>query len=75
MLYAHVQLFLKTLALMCLLVKFPRFCPPQSMFKIINAEMTPKKARAKRAHIFFKSYLTLYVMCVVFFDENWTFLK
>ena len=25
MLYAHVQQFLKTLALMCLLVKFPRF--------------------------------------------------
>jgi len=44
------------------------------MFKFTNAEMTPQKARPKQARAK-KSYLTLYVMCVVFLDENWTFLK
>jgi len=72
MLYAHVQYFLKTLGLMCLLVKFSRFWFPQilkSMFKFINAEMSPKSASEASAQ-FLKSYLTLFVMCVVFFDEN-----
>ena len=39
------------------------------MFKFINAEMSPKSASEASAQ-FLKSYLTLFVMCVVFFDEN-----
>ena len=44
MLHAHVQSFLQTLALMFLLVRIPSIRPPKSMFKFINAEMTPKSA-------------------------------
>jgi len=35
MLHAHVQSFLKTLVLVCLLVKFPRFWPPQKKFNFL----------------------------------------
>jgi len=44
------------------------------MYKFINAEMTPKK-REQIERVIFYSYLTLYVTCVVFFNDNWTFLK
>jgi len=60
MLHARVLLFLKTSAFMCLLVKFLYFDLPQSMFKFINAKITPKKRERS------ESRFTLYVMCVVF---------
>ena len=56
-----------------MLARFPIFDLPKSMFRFINAEMTPKK-RERSEHTK-NSYLTLYVTCVVFLDENWTFLK
>jgi len=37
--------------------------------------MTPKSASEASAQMFFQSYLTFYVTCVVFLDENWTFLN
>jgi len=50
MVHAHVQSFLKTLALMCLLVKFPSFDLQKSMFKFINAKIKQKKReRSDRA--------------------------
>jgi len=55
----HVQSFLKTLALMCLLAKFPRFWPP----KKVRGKRAGKKIRA----IF---YLTLYVTCVMFLHSG-----
>jgi len=39
--HMYVQLFLKTLSTVFVLVKLTRFCIPKSMFKFINAEMTP----------------------------------
>ena len=44
------------------------------MFKFLNAEIA-QKTRAKRARNLFWSYLTKFVTCDVFLDENWTFLK
>jgi len=59
MLRAHVQSFLQTLNLVCLL-----------MFMLINAEMTPKRhERSDRAKIL--DCFTLYVTFAVVFDENW----
>jgi len=44
MLHAHVHLFLQTVALMRLFVKFPCvFYLPKSMFKFFNAETTYKR--------------------------------
>jgi len=43
MLRAHVQSFLQTLNLVGLLVRFPSFLYPKSMFMLINAEMIPKR--------------------------------
>jgi len=45
---------------------------PKSI-KFINADITPKKREEASAQ-FLTSYLTLYVTCVVFLDENWSFL-
>ena len=42
MLHAHVQSFLQMLALMSLLLDFLVFYLPKSMFKFINAEITPR---------------------------------
>jgi len=49
MLHAHVQTFLQTLNMTCLLVRFPSFRYPE--IKVyVNAEMTPKmRERSERA--------------------------
>ena len=59
---------MKTLGLMCLLVKFPRFWPTQilkSMFKFRNAEMSPKSASVASTQFFLELFdFVCYVCCV-----------
>jgi len=54
MLQAHLQLFWKTLALMCLLVKFPRFWPPYINVYVYKCWNDANKVRAKRARTHFR---------------------
>jgi len=72
--HAHVQSFLKTLVLMCMLARFPIFWPPQINVEVYKCWNDPKKRKRSECPQT-ESYLTLYVTCVVFLDENWTFLK
>jgi len=69
MLRAHVQSFLQTLNLVCLLVRFPSFRYPQMNVYVNKCCNDPQKARALRAQKTFKSYLTLYVTFDVVLDE------
>jgi len=71
MLHAHVQSFLTTLALMCLLDNFLDVELRKTSFKFINAEMTQKSASetsAQKIELIFN--LTLYVTCVVFLHSG-----
>jgi len=71
---ARVQSFLQTSIFVCFcLLDFLVFDIPKSMFMLINAAMTPQKARAKWARENFKVFLTLFVAFAVVLDENWNF--
>ena len=74
MLHAHVQSFLKRYLWCVCLLNFLDFDLHKAMFKFVNADLTQKSASEASAQIF-ESYLTYYATCVVFLDENWTFLK
>ena len=71
MLHAHVQSLLQSLNLVCLLVRYPSFRYPRSMFMLLNAEMTPEMRERAREN--FRVVLTLYVTFAVVLDENLTF--
>jgi len=64
-LHAHVQSFLKHYFWCVCLLNFLDLDLPKSMFNFVNADMTPKRARAKRACNFLELFdFVCHVCCV-----------